>query len=208
MDLNIQHIFQSLNGISAPLLYIVLFFSAILENIFPPIPGDTVTAFGAYLVGSGKLNFALVYIVTTIGSTAGFYLLFAIARQMGPSLSNHTVFRWLKPDSLGKAQKALGKYSYAIILANRFLPGIRSVISISAGLIQMKRVPVIIFSLISALFWNLIWIYAGYTVGSNWESIYTKISSLGRTYNIAAGIIAGIIIIILIARRVIRKRTI
>ena len=57
-------------------LYLFLFASSIIENLFPPIPGDTITAFGAFLAGIGKLDFLMVIIITTIGSTIGFMLLF------------------------------------------------------------------------------------------------------------------------------------
>ena len=59
--------------------YFILFISAFIENIFPPIPGDTVTVFGAYLVGRGLLSFWGVWISTTLGSIAGFMAIFAIA---------------------------------------------------------------------------------------------------------------------------------
>ena len=46
-------------------LYVFLFFSAIIENLFPPIPGDTITVFGAFLVGTGRLSYFFVYLATT-----------------------------------------------------------------------------------------------------------------------------------------------
>jgi len=55
-------------------LYIFLFLSAVVENLFPPIPGDTITAFGAFLVGTGRLDFLLVYTSTTLGSVALIYI--------------------------------------------------------------------------------------------------------------------------------------
>ena len=61
------------------LAYLVLFISAFVENVFPPIPGDSVTILGAYLVGTGILNFWGVYLATTAGSLAGFMSIYGLA---------------------------------------------------------------------------------------------------------------------------------
>ena len=60
------------------LIYLFLWLSAFVENLFPPIPGDTITAFGALLVGIGGLNFFGVYFSTTLGSLLGFLCLFRV----------------------------------------------------------------------------------------------------------------------------------
>ncbi len=64
-------------------LYLFLFLSAIIENLFPPIPGDTITVFGAFLVGVGRLNYFGVYLSTTLGSVIGFMTLFLIGKYLG-----------------------------------------------------------------------------------------------------------------------------
>lgn len=174
---------------TAPVLYSILFLSAVTENLFPPVPGDTVTAFGAFLVGTGKLHFLPVYISTTAGSAAGFFLLFFLARTLGHTLLKKRKLRWLSRASLNKAQSAIGRSGYLIILTNRFLPGVRSAISIAAGLLQLPPGKVLPLSIISAAAWNLIWIAAGYTIGNTWTRGKMEIEALLRHYNAVAGII-------------------
>ena len=56
--------------------YLILFVSAYVENTFPPVPGDTVTVIGAYLITTGKLSFTGVWLSTTLGSVLGFMTMF------------------------------------------------------------------------------------------------------------------------------------
>ena len=86
-------------------LYIFLFVSAIIENLFPPIPGDTITAFGAFLVGTGRLNYFLVYISTTIGSVIGFMALFFVGRFFEREFFMQKDFKFFSADSIINAEK-------------------------------------------------------------------------------------------------------
>jgi membrane protein DedA with SNARE-associated domain len=176
-------------------LYVFLFFSAIMENLFPPVPGDTVTALGAFLVGTGKLNLALVFICTTLGSVIGFFILFILARYFFSETISRKGFKWVSSQQIASAKERIGKYGYIIILINRFLPGIRSVISISAGLLQMRLFPVFLLSLVSAAFWNALWMAAGYSLGNNWATVKTRLSSIISHYNIVVGIILCAVIV-------------
>ncbi len=190
-------------------LYIFLFASSILENLFPPIPGDTVTVFGAFLVGKGHLRFDLVWFITTTGSTIGFFTLFLLARRVEQGIISHHIFRWISAERINRAQKAVGKFGYVAILANRFIPGIRSLVSISAGFLRMKSAPVFILAFISAAVWNLMWISAGYSLGNNWHDVSTRAKELAIKYNIIAGAICALIIaagIIIIIRKKRAKR--
>ena len=64
-------------------VYGVLTISAVLENIIPPIPGDTVVVFSAYMVGRGALNLWMVYLSTCIGGIAGFLLMYYLGYHRG-----------------------------------------------------------------------------------------------------------------------------
>ncbi len=63
--------------------YLILCVCACIENLVPPIPGDTVTLFGGYLTGIGRLNMFGVVLSTTVGSFAGFMMMFFLGRLLG-----------------------------------------------------------------------------------------------------------------------------
>ncbi len=161
--------------------YLFLFISAFVENVFPPIPGDTVTLIGAYLVSSGKLSFIGVYISTSLGSVLGFFTMYLIGMKLGRKFLDSRIGRKVFSEAqYKKTEKWFSKYGYGIIAANRFLSGTRSVISIFAGSFHLNWFRVLILATISALLWNGILIYIIYTVGLNWDVIRNLISQYNK----------------------------
>ena len=195
-----------LGSLPPALVYIFLGISAFVENIFPPIPGDTITAFGAFLVGVGKVGFFGVYVSTTLGSLAGFMSLFWVGMLVGRSYFLERNFWFFKAEDIAKAEMWFRKYGYWLILANRFLPGIRSVISISGGLSRLKTARVAALALVSCAIWNLIWIFIGYSIGNNWPLIRQTMSRIMARYNMAVLILAGLVVIALLIRTYINRR--
>ncbi len=175
-------------------LYIFLFVSAIIENLFPPIPGDTITIFGAFLVGTGRLSYLLVYISTTTGSVIGFMLLVMVGRFFEREFFMKKNYRFFSSNSIIAAENWFDRYGYFMILANRFLPGIRSVISLVSGITRLNLLKVCILSLISASIWNLIWIQIGFILGNKWQIVRERAGDLIQKYNITAGIIIALVI--------------
>ena len=117
---NLDSFLNFLNSLPDYLIYLLLGLSAFVENIFPPIPGDTVTAFGAILVGTQKINFLGVYLSTTIGSLFGFMSLFWIGTLLGRRFFLERDYRFFKARDIKRAEEWFRKFGYLIILLNRF----------------------------------------------------------------------------------------
>ena len=188
------------------LIYLFLGLSAFVENLFPPIPGDTITAFGALLVGIGGLNFFGVYFSTTLGSLLGFLCLFRIGGYLGRHFFIKNNFRFFKREDILKAEEWFGKYGYFLIALNRFLPGIRSAIAVVGGIQQLKGIRVTLLALLSCAVWNLIWILLGFGLGSNWEIIEARLSALRTTYYVSLLIVFGLFLVFFIVWKWARKR--
>ncbi|GAB4372578.1 MAG: hypothetical protein Kow0042_15950 [Calditrichia bacterium] len=184
--------------------YCLLFISAFVENVFPPIPGDTVTVIGAYLVGIGILNFWLVFLTTTLGSILGFMTIFAIAYWVEWKIIERYQPKWISRSKIDRVENWFRQYGYWIILFNRFLSGMRSVISLFAGLSKMNGYRVFILALVSCLMWNGALIYLGSVIGSNWQDIATFLQHYNRIVLI---LLAGILIIYIFYRLSKRSRT-
>lgn len=187
------------------LLYFLLGLSAFVENIFPPIPGDTITAFGAFLVGARRLDFMGVYLSTTLGSLAGFMSLFWIGNLLGRKFFIERDYRLFSAENIIQAEKWFRKYGYFLILLNRFFPGIRSIISLAGGISKLGTVRVALLALISAGAWNLIWIAIGYSLGNNWETVKEKMGTILFQYNLSFLALAAVAVLIFLLR-IIRKR--
>lgn len=191
-----ESLLHSLETANTSWAYFILFISAFIENIFPPIPGDTVTVFGAYLVGRGILNFWGVFISTTLGSIAGFMGIFGIAYWIEWKLIEKYQPKWVKKSQIDKVENWFRLYGYWVILFNRFLSGVRSVISLVAGLSKMKVIPVLSLALISSTIWNGGLIYLGAIIGKNWEDILNLLKIYNRIVIvlIAIGILTAVIL--------------
>ena len=193
-------LFQQISPLTA---YVLLFVSAFVENVFPPIPGDTVTLIGAYLVTSGKLSFTGVYLSTSLGSVLGFFAMYMIGLKLGRKFLDSKIGRKVFTEAqYEKTEKWFSKYGYGIIAANRFLSGTRSVISIFAGSFHLNWVYVLTLATLSALLWNGLLIYIIYVVGLNWDVITALISQ----YNKIVIALTIIIIAYFVVRRIRRKK--
>lgn len=174
----LNELFSQIDPLTA---YIILTVSAFVENTFPPIPGDTVTILGAYLVSSGKLDFWGVYISTTIGSVIGFFTMYLLGKKFGRSLIRSKLGAKVFNESrIEKVETWFSNYGLWVIVANRFLSGTRSVISVFAGLFHLKWYSVLLLSTGSALIWNGLLIYTGYQLGVNWQVISEIIAQYNK----------------------------
>ena len=171
--------------------YAVLSLSAFVENVVPPIPGDTVTVFAAYVVGRTQQGFLGVFISTTLGSAAGFMTLYMLGRWIPKDYFVHRDYRFLPASSFLAAERWFQRHGYWIVLANRFLSGIRSVISIVCGIYRLPWPRVLGLSLLGCAAWNLLLIYAGYLLGANWRLIDRILGDYSRLMLVLAGLLVG-----------------
>ncbi|HKI49301.1 MAG TPA: DedA family protein [Desulfobacteria bacterium] len=201
----LDRFFNFLDTLPSAVLYLLLGVSAFVENIFPPIPGDTITAFGAFLVGAHRLDFMGVYLSTTLGSLAGFMALFWIGNLLGRKFFIEKDYKLFSAESILQAELWFRRYGYFLILLNRFFPGIRSIISLAGGISKLGVFRVALLALISAAAWNLIWIAIGYSLGNNWDLVKEKMGAILFRYNLSFLALAALVVLIFLLR-MIRKR--
>ncbi len=190
----IEHFITQVDPLVA---YLVLFVSAFIENTFPPIPGDTVTVIGAYLITTGQLSFLGVWMSTTLGSVLGFFTMYLIGVRLGIGfLKKESRAKIFPAGQIIKVEVWFDKYGLWVILANRFLSGTRSVISLFAGIFNLKWVPVLLLATISAFVWNGLLMWGGYLLGNNWRHIIDLIGGYNKIMLIITlMVIAGSVLI-------------
>lgn len=173
--------------------YLAVFAIAYGENVLPPIPGDMVVVFAGYMIGLGVLNFWLVVLIATIGGTVGFMTMYGIGYRIGDAVLDPHRLRWLPKKHILKAQQWLHRWGFGIVLANRFLSGTRSVISLTVGMAQMQIAKTTLFATISSFAWVLLITWGGYTVGENWEVIGVYLRQYGQVFLTLFGLmVAGL----------------
>ena len=166
-------------------IYVLLFINAFVEYIFPPVPGDTIMVFGAYLVGIKKLNFAAVYAVSTAGSLSGFLTLFSLGKYLGRDYFLRRDFRFFSREMIFRVELWFHRYGIGLVAANRFFSGIRSAISLFAGIARMPLLITILAALLSSMVWNALLISGGYFLGKNWQLVLTILKRYNQGIAIA-----------------------
>ena len=157
--------------------YFGVFFLIALENIFPPIPSEVILLFGGFMTTYTSLNIALMVVAATLGSLLGAIVLYYIGKILNKDR--------LKKIVSGKVGKVLRLKEKDIEMANqwfdtkgnktvffcRFIPIVRSLISIPAGMSEMPMAKFLLYTTVGSAIWNTVLIVIGNRVGENWESI-------------------------------------
>lgn len=174
--------------------------SALLEYVFPPFPGDTVTLFGAVLITAYAWSFAGVFGAVMVGSCAGAMLDYYLGRQL--RLRRIAKQAAKRPGTVERLVETFRRRGAVYLVLNRFFPGIRALFFVAAGMAGMRPVPVFIFSAISAALWNLGLIAIGAAVGANFDTLYGWV----RSYTIVVWIAIGLVVAFFVTRALLRRR--
>ncbi|MCH8032032.1 MAG: DedA family protein, partial [Bacteroidetes bacterium] len=161
-------------------IYATLFFVAYVENLVPPFPGDVNVVIGGYLVGLGLIGFVPAVLVVSVGSALGFMTMYAIGKALGDAVEDPARLRWIPKAPMQTAKRWLQRWGYGVVAVNRFLSGTRAVINLLAGASNLKPMLTAFLAFVSSLAWYTLLLYAGYSVGANWESILPILAVYGR----------------------------
>ena len=182
--------------------YIGVFLLILLENIFPPIPSELILLFGGFMTTYTKLNIIGMIISSTLGSLIGALLLYKIgtifSKEKLKILISGKLGRVLKLKNrdIDNANKWFTNKGKKTVFFGRFIPLIRSIISIPAGINKMNISKFITYTLLGSAIWNLVLIILGHIVGRNWKVIL----KIFKLYSCFALLLLFILLIILIIK--------
>ncbi|MGV3246635.1 DedA family protein [Rothia sp. 11254D007CT] len=144
-----------------------------LENVFPPIPSEVILPLAGFTASQGSINVVAAFIWATVGSLTGAYFLYYLGAAIGANrLRKIAAWMWLvKVEDVDNALAWFDKYGKASILIGRVIPGIRSLISIPAGIDRMNPLTFGLYTLLGSSIWNALLIYCGWVLGENWEAV-------------------------------------
>lgn len=157
--------------------YLGVFLLIAIENIFPPIPSEVILTFGGYMTTTTKLNIPLVILFATLGSLVGAILLYYIGKILNKERLKKIVsgkigkILCLKQEDIDKADHWFDTKGEKCVFFCRFVPIVRSLISIPAGMSEMSLIKFLIYTTIGSLIWNSVLVILGGIVGENWKSI-------------------------------------
>lgn len=148
-----------------------------IENIFPPIPSEVILLFGGFATTITELNVPMMILFSTLGSMIGAFALYYIGRVLNKdrlkTIVNGKVGKILrlKSEDIDKADTWFEKKGSSTVFFCRFVPIVRSLISIPAGMNKMNVAKFTIYTVIGSLIWNTVLLIIGNRVGENWEPI-------------------------------------
>jgi membrane-associated protein len=185
-----------------PLGFLILSLSALVEYVFPPFPGDTVTLFGAFLVVRYAWSLVLVFSSVMAGSAVGAMLDYMVGSALGRRYRQGGLVKSEKRRrKIERVLAAFRRWGPAYVVINRFLPGVRAAIFVAAGMAGLKAGWVLFFALVSAALWNALILAAGYALGANWDAIVTLYEGYQRVVWIALVVVAAALLVRWLWRR-------
>lgn len=148
-----------------------------LESMIAPLPSEAVMPFAGFLVSSGKFSFWPMIFFSTLGSIIGSLLSYYLGAYGGRLI----VEKWgkyllLNIHHLEMTENFFRKYGEKAIFISRFIPIVRHLISIPAGVGRMRIGKFILYTAVGAGIWNGFLTYLGLRLGDKWTSLehYTK----------------------------------
>ncbi|HAX75043.1 MAG TPA: alkaline phosphatase [Cyanobacteria bacterium UBA11372] len=147
-----------------------------LENLFPPIPSELIMPLAGFTIAQGKMGFvpaiAAGVIGTVVGALPWYYIGKLIGEENVKRLANK-YGKWISVsgEDIDKANNWFNKHGEKAVFFGRLVPGVRTLISLPAGLNDMALVPFLIYSTVGTILWVTFLTLAGYMLGANYELV-------------------------------------
>ena len=156
--------------------YFVISLAMFLENLIPPIPSEIIMPLGGFFVYKGDLNFYILIISGLIGTVIGalpWYFLGKLLneKKLSNFIDRKGKFVGISLKDLDKSRLWFDKYGVLLVFWGRLIPGIRTLISVPAGIELMPINKFLIWTSLGSLIWVIFLTSAGYLFGENYEII-------------------------------------
>jgi len=157
--------------------YFGIFFLIFIENIFPPIPSEVVLLFGGFMTTYSKLGVPLMMLFSTLGSVVGAIVLYYVGKILNKERLKKIVsgkvgkMLRLKASDIEKADRWFDTKGNKTVFFCRFIPVVRSLISIPAGMSEMAMTKFLLYTTVGSAIWNTVLLVIGNRVGKNWKDI-------------------------------------
>lgn len=186
--------------------YMGIMFLIAIENIFPPIPSEIILTFGGFMTTTSNLSIIGVIVSATAGSVIGAIILYIIGLQLDLARLEKIVNRWghflrITINDIHKAEGWFDKYGPWTVFFCRFVPLIRSLISIPAGMSNMKLRLFLPLTTLGTLIWNIVLVYLGASVGASWGVIVDYMTVYSRVIYVILLLLVIALIYFLIKRK-------
>ncbi len=197
-----QHIIDFIQHIVLSMGYPGLFVLITLESTLVPIPSELVMPFAGYLAHTGEFSLPVILVINSTAAMLGSGLCYWIGVAGGkPLLVKYGKFIGVRRKDIERTETYFARHGKATILISRFLPVVRHIISVPAGIARMPLAPFFLQTFIGATIWGTVLILIGYELG-NWASIAEKLKHV----DLLIGVLIVAVLLTVAIRFVLRRR--
>jgi membrane protein DedA with SNARE-associated domain len=186
-------------ALPSALLYVALAVTAAAENIFPPLPADTVVAFGSFIAARGKASPVATFLAIMIGNISGAMAMYWVGWKYG----SERIMRRMGGAGAGEArlQAMYARWGLGAIAISRFLPGVRAIVPPFAGALKVGALRAgLAMTLASALWYGMI-TYFAYQAGANFDALRARMAAGQKWLGIGASVIVAVGLLVWWLRR-------
>lgn len=188
---------------TGPFAPAVLLGASFVEYVFPPFPGDTIVLLGAWYAVHGALSWPTAFGAVTLGAVLGAWLDWRVGHALAARLESRAASHGaLDAARLARFEAAYRRWGGLLLIANRFLPGIRAFLFVAAGASGIPLGRVLWLGAISAALWNALLLAVGALLVRNVDELVV----LATRYTNAVWVILALAACVLLARAVWKRR--
>lgn len=199
----LQSFANYVQGVVRDLGYPGLFLLIMLESTLVPIPSELIMPFAGYLAFKGDFSLPVILVINSSAALLGSGICYWIGAAGGkPLVQRYGKYVLLRSKDLERTEAFFARHGKATILISRFLPVIRHVISIPAGIARMRLVPFFTQTFIGATIWGTVLMMVGYELGANWQSVALQLKHI----DLVIGALIVLTLVALATRFVLRRR--
>ncbi|MEI6830581.1 MAG: DedA family protein [Synechococcaceae cyanobacterium ELA445] len=169
--------------------YGAIFAAMFLENLFPPIPSELIMPLGGFYVQQGQLALVPVVLAGLLGTVLGALPWYGVGRLVNEErlegwLRRHGRWIGISPEDLARSRRWFARHGIALVFWGRLVPGIRTLISVPAGIELMPIGPFLIWTTAGSLIWTLLLTLAGLALGESYSQVEHWIEPVSKAIKV------------------------
>ncbi len=191
-----QHVVESLG-------YPGLFMLVMLESTLVPVPSTLVFPFAGFLAAKGVFSLPIVLAINSAGAIAGSALGYWLGAAGGkPLLLKYGKYALIRQKDIERTEAWFANHGKATVFIARFVPVVRHIISLPAGIARMPLLPFLFQTFLGATLWGGFLILLGYYMGEHWDTVANKL----KRFDLVFGVLIVVAVMAIAIRIYLRRR--
>jgi len=173
-------------------LYLLMAGFAAVENVFPPVPADTVVALGSWLAARGQGSAFWAFLATWVGNVLGAAAMYAVGRRHGTAWMHRRFPALGDAKNERRLRELHGRYGAGALVLSRFIPGVRALVPPFAGALRLSPVSTIASIAVASGIWYGLISYLAFRAGADWNALMSMVTHYGRLSAIVAAVMVAV----------------